>query len=803
MQITSPDDNEIFSNDSVEIQWTGDGEWYETKLDDGDWQDVGSSTSKIYDGLTDGTHHAYIRAYNNESQSTEDSVSFTVDTTDPKAKAGDDRTVNVDESLTFDGSNSSDNIGITDHIWIIEGAEYHGEMVTYSFDSEGTYNVILSVEDEAGNMDTDSMNITVESTDEPPTAEAGEDRTVSLGDNVTLDGSSSTDDHGIENYTWSIEDSQYYGVTVDYVFSDIGTYKVTLAVTDTNGNEDTDSVNITVEDTELPKADAGQDKFIDMGETVTFNGSGSSDNHEITEYRWTIEGSYEYGSVVDHSFTEAGEYQVTLRVTDESGNYDTDIVNVSVEDTEKPVADAGEDRTAMVEEKVTFDGSGSTDNVGIDSYTWTIEDETYQGKTVDYYFENESEYVVTLNVSDYAGNYDTDTVIITVNNDDNPPVADAGEDRTVSYGEIFTLDASKSYDDHGIVNYTWFLEDEAFYGKITNISIEKLGTYIVTLEVEDSNGQKDSDTVNITVIDDKKPTADAGNDRSVDEDTIVNFNGSDSSDNVGIVNYTWTIENLEYYGEEVTHTFEQPGDYIVELKVTDDAGNRDTDTVNVTVLDFTDPIADAGDDKTVDEDTVVTFNGSGSSDNVGIVEYEWTIEGSKYYGEVIEYEFTEPGTYDVTLTVKDDAGNMDSDTITATVNDVTDPVADAGDDKTVGIDEQFTLDGSASYDNVEIVEYIWTIQGTDYQGEMIEYSFSSIGTYEIKLTVKDEAGNTDSDTITVTVEDQTAPTADAGGDRIVDEDTEVTLNGSGTSDNVGIVSYTWTINGETKTGEEI
>ncbi|MFP4051009.1 MAG: PKD domain-containing protein [Thermoplasmata archaeon] len=803
VQITSPDDNEIFSNDSVEVQWTGDGEWYETKLDDRDWQDVGSSTRKIYEGLTDGTHHVYVRAYNNESQSTEDSVSFTVDTTDPIAKAGEDRTVNVDESVTFDGSNSSDNIGITDHIWIIEGAEYHGEVATYSFDSEGTYNVILSVEDEAGNIDTDSVNITVESTDEPPTAEAGEDRTVSLGDSVTIDGSSSTDDYGIENYTWSIEDSQYYGVTVDYVFSDIGTYKVTLTVTDTSGNEDTDSVNITVEDTELPTADAGKDKFIDMGETVTFNGSGSSDNHKITEYRWTIEGSYKYGQAVDHSFTDAGEYQVTLKVTDESGNYDTDIVNVSVEDTEKPVADAGEDRTAMVEEKVTFDGSGSTDNVGIDSYTWTIEDETYQGKTVDYYFENESEYVVTLNVSDYAGNYDTDTVIITVNNDDNPPVADAGEDRTVSYGEIFILDASGSYDDNGIVNYTWFLEDGAFYGKITNISIEKLGTYPVTLEVEDSNGQKDSDTVNITIIDDEKPTADAGSDKAVDEDTVVNFSGSDSSDNVGIVNYTWIIEDLEYYGEEVTHTFEQPGDYIVELNVTDETGNRDTDTVNVTVLDFTDPVADAGDDKTVDEDTVVTFNGSGSSDNVGIVEYEWTIEGSKYYGEVIEYEFTEPGTYDVTLTVKDDAGNIDSDTITVTVEDQTAPTADAGEDRTVDEDEEITFDGSASTDNVGIVSYTWTINGETKTGEEVTYTFTEPGEYQVTLNVTDEAGNWDTDTITVTVRDVTAPSAVIKGDTEVDEDTTVTFNASNSSDNVRIADFKWTIEDSELSGEEV
>lgn len=40
--------------------------------------------------------------------------------------------------------------------------------------------------------------------------------------------------------------------------------------------------------------------------------------------------------------------------------------------------------------------------------------------------------------------------------------------------------------------------------------------------------------------------------------------------------------------------------------------------------DTTPPLANAGPDQTVDEDTPVTFDGSGSTDDVGIVNYTWT-----------------------------------------------------------------------------------------------------------------------------------------------------------------------------------
>jgi carboxypeptidase T len=90
-----------------------------------------------------------------------------------------------------------------------------------------------------------------------PAADAGLDRIVALGEAVTFDGSSSTDNVGIVNFTWVFV---YDGLTVElyesaptFTFSIEGTYDVTLEVTDGSGNVDSATVTITVFDGAIPE----------------------------------------------------------------------------------------------------------------------------------------------------------------------------------------------------------------------------------------------------------------------------------------------------------------------------------------------------------------------------------------------------------------------------------------------------------------------------------------------------------------------------------------------------------------------
>lgn len=395
-----------------------------------------------------------------------------------------------------------------------------------------------------------------------------------------------------------------------------------------------------------------------------------------------------------------------------------------------------------------------------------------------------------------------DFVNLTVDND--PPVADAGGDRSSPVNTTVELNGTGSDDNVGIVSYVW---DFVYNGTPVQYTTEvaeheftELGVYVLTLTVTDGAGHVSTDTVNLTIAPDAPPVADPGPDMIVDEDTVVVFNGTASSDDVDIVNYTWTIVELsvEMYGAFPEFTFDTPDVYTVELVVNDTIGQLSSPgSMTVTVEDVTAPTAIAGLDMTVPSDSTVILNGSLSSDNVGVVVYTWTFtdDGPQVLsGESVDYVFSNVGDIVVTLTVEDAAGNNDTDELTVTVLDATDPVADAGPDQAVEAGEEVTFDGTGSSDNVDIVSWTWTFEddGDDVTrtGETATYTFDNSGEFVVTLTVEDAAGNSDTDELTVRV--NSPPVADAGDAMSATAGEEVTFDGSGSSDDVGIENYTWT-----------
>ena len=89
------------------------------------------------------------------------------------------------------------------------------------------------------------------------------------------------------------------------------------------------------------------------------------------------------------------------------------------------------------------------------------------------------------------------------------------------------------------------------------------------------------------LVDEEHPVADAGPDVATQIGAPVLLNGLNSTDNIGVINYTWTFEydsnTVVLYGATVSHTFWFEGEYVVTLEVRDGAGNSDTDTLTVVV----------------------------------------------------------------------------------------------------------------------------------------------------------------------------------------------------------------------------
>ena len=150
------------------------------------------------------------------------------------------------------------------------------------------------------------------------------------------------------------------------------------------------------------------------------------------------------------------------------------------------------------------------------------------------------------------------------------------------------------------------------------VASDKVGTityYLVGRDASDNEARDPATgTYEITVTDNDAPTAEAGPDQSVLVDELVTFDGSSSSDNIGITSYSWDFDasdgiQVDATGVTTSHTYETAGDYTVTLTVDDAAGNGPiSDTLTVTVsaepvetIEFDDSFEDGTLDKWVQD----------------------------------------------------------------------------------------------------------------------------------------------------------------------------------------------------------
>ena len=269
---------------------------------------------------------------------------------------------------------------------------------------------------------------------------------------LAFDASRSSDPEGEPlRYRWEFGDGTgEEGVAVVHRYPGPGTYSGVLRVQDGSpliGNGAALPFEVTVK--RPPKAVAGPDVVVAPGVTVAFDGTASTPgDRPIASYAWDFQdGTRGAGPKPSHAFARSGRYVVTLRVQDDrpgacNSSSDQLVVDVNA----APVAVAGPDRHVAVGETVELTGAQSYDVDGkVASWAWDLGDGTKaEGVTVAHAYTAPGTYLVTLTVRDDAGlanSTATSTARIVVND---PPVAEAGADRTAAVGEPLTFDAAGS-----------------------------------------------------------------------------------------------------------------------------------------------------------------------------------------------------------------------------------------------------------------------------------------------------------------------------------------------------------------------
>ena len=251
-----------------------------------------------------------------------------------------------------------------------------------------------------------------------------------------------------------------------------------------------------------------------------------------------------------------------------------------------------------------------------------------------------------------------------------------------------------------------------------------------------------------------------------------------------------------------THAYGDDGFYTTTLTVTADYGASGSATSTVTI-DNVAPAVDTGADQAGDEgDTLLvsaTFSDPGTGDThtatidwddgavtTGTVGLEGTVSGTHIY--------VDNDVYTVTVEVCDDDGGCGSDSLAATIDNVT-PVVEVGDNVTISPGDTFSRSGSFTDPGAD--SWTATVDYDDGLGPLplaltgktfeLSHTYPDEGIFTLTVEVCDDDEGCGSDSLTVTV-DNVPPVVEIGGDGAIDEGDTFSRSGSFTDPD----SDTWT-----------
>ncbi len=504
------------------------------------------------------------------------------------------------------------------------------------------------------------------------------------------------------------------------------------------------------------------------------------DKEELT-YHWDFgDGTTSTKPVVIHTFKEGGEYAVILTVRDSSGLIcDTASSQEKVRVNTQPQAFfTGPDRSC-VDEEITFDGSGTTDDTPQRLiYKWEFGDgNTGEGEKITKRYAKAGFYKARLKVNDNEGTTcSVDSMERGVSVYDSPVVGDYKDiemciPHDQQYRVQFNFDKAKTVLDRRL-SYKWDFGDGATSSSRSTTHIyKKGGIYTAKLTVDDGLGlacSKATGKVNVKL--NKQPVANAGEDIICCVNSATSFDGSKSyTEEDEKLSYIWDFGDgtAEKKSAKVEHTYKKAGKFKATLTVDDNKDTKcSTNMDSITVLVNSKPTAAITEVKSACVNTKLDFDASKSKDEDGdSLKYSWefgdgtVLESSRR----VSHTYNKGGEYLVKVTVDDQRQtpcSTDSQSINVRIN--TPPVADAGPNLVCCINTESFFDGSSSYDaDGDSLSYFWDFgDGATAKGAKVTHVYKKIGEYTVTLSVDDNshtACSLDKDSFSVSVHDKPVP----------------------------------------------
>lgn len=644
----------------------------------------------------------------------------------PVANAGADLTVDENTVVTLNGSASydPDNDQLT-YTWTapsgitLSSSDSRPLFTAPEVRADTSYSFSLTVNDGKLSSTTDQLVITVKQVNKAPVANAGRDQSVDEGSLVTLDGTASSDwENSLVTYRWTAPEGINLSSTTSpkptFTAPEISidkNYIFFLTVNDGILNSPPDQIVVTVKQVnKAPVANAGADRSVLKNSLVALDGSGSSDpDGDLLIYKWIAPAGIVLNSVsvskptfVAPAVTSNTDFTFTLVTNDGKLDSPSDHVTITVKPFNvTPLANAGLDQQVNEGALVILDGTISSDpDHDPLTYRWSapegiilssnsFEKPTFTAPEV----KADKDYIFSLIVNDGTVNSPADQVVVRVKQVNKAPLSSAGNDQTVNEGSVVSLNGKASSDpDNDALTYQWTAPDGIILSstRVSNpiftapeVSVDK--SYIFSLVVNDGILNSPPDQVVITVKQvNKAPVADAGADHSVIKNSAVTLDGTASSDPDGdLLSYKWTAPTgITLSSTSAARpTFISPNvieDSVIvfSLIVNDGKADSPADRVSFTVKTSNRaPASNSGPDQSVKEGTMVTLDGSASSDpDNDAFTYKWTAPPGITLSSltISKPTFTAPEVtlstdYTFTLVVNDGIADSPADQVKITV----------------------------------------------------------------------------------------------------------------------------------------
>ncbi|PYB68153.1 hypothetical protein DMB44_05380 [Thermoplasma sp. Kam2015] len=713
-------------------------------------------------------------------------------------------TVNVDPSVAVSESPSPTDTGVPvtftasasggtgsyNYTWTINGATYYAQDPTVTFSEPGTYTASVTIRDSLG--DTASASETIVVNHQPSVSISVQYNPVYAGTNDLFRASGSYGT-GSYNYTWLNGSAVIgYGAYLTYKFGAPGTYTIEVKIRDGLNQTNTSAVAITAD--QLPSI------YIAGPTNITYG----KENYWGIVVNGSIAGGNVYWFVDDINQTaDANDVQIGLTFENTSiasfpisahyivqGKWYN--VSITVRANTPPTAAITAKYTSVDAGVVDlFDPSVSGGSPGY-TYRWDIQGHIFNTENVTYSFSSSGSYNVTLTVTDGDGVTATATTVITVNTD--PSVSISSSQNPTDIGNSITFTASAS-GGTGSYSYQWYWSNGTAISGATSYqyttSFTSSGTYGIYVVVKDGIGYSvESSTLIEAVNADPssqiyapRASLDAGQGETF---TVKVSNGTSP------YKYEWYVNGQALSNSSsFSYSFASPGNYTVEVEITDAVGKTAVSSTTVTV--HPDPSVSAkADYSQMDAGYAETFTASGSG-GLSPYTYEWVLDGNVISTSAsFTYVFNAVGTYTVTVKMTDANGYTVSSNVTV---DVVSPPSVSFSVKYVyidqGVQDEFNatpLYGTSPYN------YTWYVNGAIIgYGPSIAHAFPAPGTYYVNVTLRDYFGYTATFSRAVYVEP--LPVASIYANRTaIDEGMSVSFL-SGVSGGVSPYNYTWEING--------